>query len=362
MSEESVKVRGPRDISVLEALDLHLSQYKWAGSQGHRSYVHSIMPHTFPGSRGYGGAMNKYIDTEIHTLNTSTTTLVTAEVLRALEGWFDPQDPHPLTETDLPYDRGFVVFERPYQYVDFDFDTVKAEGPEALQSIPIRAMMWGIVNDVSAGGKSVAGLCIWLYVQPDEWVSQRNQTNQIQDTYENVKKMAGSNMVWVELTGWAFDEPWEGGDWLDLEEYKDADEHHRSMLKEDGVLVVPPHLADLRLFIFNLFAFMKERVTKYPMPRAQRRRMERSKWAAAPEDGCLNVFHLRAVDQLGRVYDKDHVPGEVNWSHRWTVTGHFRKYRDEEGNIIKVTYVKGHIKGPEDKPLVLKEKVAVVER
>jgi hypothetical protein len=53
---------------------------------------------------------------------------------------------------------------------------------------------------------------------------------------------------------------------------------------------------------------------------------------------------------------------EMDWQHRWHVRGHWRQVKgigyDAEGNEMQGwTWIKAHIKGPEDKPLVEKTKI-----
>lgn len=54
---------------------------------------------------------------------------------------------------------------------------------------------------------------------------------------------------------------------------------------------------------------------------------------------------------------------EINWSHRWSVRGHWRTCKgigkDREGNycVENFTWVKSHTKGPEDLPVIKKQRV-----
>jgi len=55
--------------------------------------------------------------------------------------------------------------------------------------------------------------------------------------------------------------------------------------------------------------------------------------------------------------------GEIDWSHRWEVRGHWRKCdgigKDREGKrcVNNFTWVKEHEKGPEDLPLIKKTRI-----
>lgn len=52
---------------------------------------------------------------------------------------------------------------------------------------------------------------------------------------------------------------------------------------------------------------------------------------------------------------------QIDWQHRWEVAGHWRRVRGEghapDGSLLAGrTWVRSHTKGPEDKPLVVKER------
>lgn len=59
-------------------------------------------------------------------------------------------------------------------------------------------------------------------------------------------------------------------------------------------------------------------------------------------------------------------PTNVDWQHRWQVCGHWRTVKgigkDQQGNPVRgFTWVNEHVKGPDDKPLILKTRVVVDE-
>jgi len=49
---------------------------------------------------------------------------------------------------------------------------------------------------------------------------------------------------------------------------------------------------------------------------------------------------------------------DVEWSHRWLVQGHWRNqpYKDGDGTIYKQIWIAPYVKGPDDKPLILKRR------
>jgi hypothetical protein len=66
------------------------------------------------------------------------------------------------------------------------------------------------------------------------------------------------------------------------------------------------------------------------------------------------------VVTLRRALKKEPETGEVHeveWSHRWLVTGHWRHIWSEKEQRINRIWISSYVKGPENKPLVLKERM-----
>lgn len=88
-------------------------------------------------------------------------------------------------------------------------------------------------------------------------------------------------------------------------------------------------------------------------PRASRRRAERA-GITIP----FVLYDVRPTEYTGTV------PGAerpTDWSHRWIVGGHWRQQPHGPGGTLRrPTWIAPHVKGPDDKPLVLKDRVGVV--
>lgn len=55
--------------------------------------------------------------------------------------------------------------------------------------------------------------------------------------------------------------------------------------------------------------------------------------------------------------------GFVEWTHRWIVSGHWRNQACGEGySERKLVWVSPHVKGPENKPLVIRDTVGALVR
>lgn len=82
--------------------------------------------------------------------------------------------------------------------------------------------------------------------------------------------------------------------------------------------------------------------------RAERRRMARVGLPLSP----VNVVKLRKIERR-----RDETGELVDWTHRWLVSGHWRQQWYPGSQEHRPIWISPHIKGPEDKPLIIKEKV-----
>jgi len=95
--------------------------------------------------------------------------------------------------------------------------------------------------------------------------------------------------------------------------------------------------------------------------RAQRRRLEREN---CPTEVVVIQFRKRKYyNERGEETEESK---KIDWSHRWLVGGHWRwqPYKDpiSKGEIKKRIWINPYVKGPEDKPLVMKDKIYVLAR
>jgi hypothetical protein len=80
--------------------------------------------------------------------------------------------------------------------------------------------------------------------------------------------------------------------------------------------------------------------------------------------GMVTTVTLRNVEYVGEPRDGE---SHVEWSHRWIVRGHWRRQPcgpahplaepDGDGGHVAIIYINPYVKGPDDKPLVVTNKV-----
>jgi hypothetical protein len=90
-------------------------------------------------------------------------------------------------------------------------------------------------------------------------------------------------------------------------------------------------------------------VTSARPGRATVRRLEREQLPVEP----VRVVTLRRRDTVDPAIDQR----PVDWSHRWIVSGHWRNQYLPSVQAHRLQWIAEHVKGPEDKPLVVKEDV-----
>lgn len=106
---------------------------------------------------------------------------------------------------------------------------------------------------------------------------------------------------------------------------------------------------DILSFLQCLWRLLGQRVAvgiQQRPPRAQRRRAEKVRYP----DKYVTVITLRRPRRPANE-DGDHQP--VDWSHRWFVEGHWRWQPYKDGTVKQI-WISPYIKGPEDKPLVIR--------
>lgn len=354
-----------------EALHLHLAQWEWSDTPGRLEDRYWLLLQTTGRyASGYGGSTSLYAEHERKFLNEAKTVLITPDMIDFtlanagveinnpkspldLGGlrknrtgdvnydlWLDETRLPILTREMLPMEHGLVIFGKPIMYPDYDADIVEAHGPEGLSYFPLRAIGWSEVDGVTTGdGGGTDGLVIYLYTQDPEV-----------DEY-----MGHAPMQMVDWSGWAYDTEYICNDW-----HWPDDSDRRSHFNLDPHNI-RPHVGMVRMILSSVFGLMTSYIDPWKPDRPSRRWMKRLKM---PEDGDVSVIHLRkflpkhTIKRMEATdYDED---GNVRWSHRWIVRGHWRKQPDKDG--WHWTYIDPYIKGPEYLPLVIKNKVYLIER
>lgn len=97
--------------------------------------------------------------------------------------------------------------------------------------------------------------------------------------------------------------------------------------------------------------------------RQTRRRSERHGIDEKREPSHVRYIRLREIRKKEGESDEEHEKRHVEWTHRWVVNGHVAWRRcGPKGSQRRLAYIPAYIKGPADRPLVIKEDVRVWTR
>lgn len=124
-------------------------------------------------------------------------------------------------------------------------------------------------------------------------------------------------------------------------------EYSTKWLEEHGAIEEDD--APRRMFQFVLSAqqWLSQRILttrEVPLDRRARRRASK----VMEHVPCVNVIALRAYESSRNETIERR---DVDWSHRWIVSGHWRnQYHPSTGENVP-TWINPHVKGPDDKPL-----------
>lgn len=254
-----------------------------------------------------------------------------------------------LTREMLPFtEPGIMWFEKALPYPDFDMEVIDEYGPAGLPTIPVKAIGWREVPDVTVDlgddGKPRSGPGIALFMYVDHHKSGR--------------------LLRFDFTGWGFNADYEiAHDWI-----AQFGANTSGSIESNGNHLINPHVAMVRILLTSLFGIMRSSIELTKPARAVRRRAERTE-AKFPEYGDVQVITLRTF--LGKAAKKsDHTPPTegVEWRHRWLVRGHWAWRRCNPENADtgedrrKRVYIESYVKGPEDRPLIIRDKLYAVVR
>ena len=335
MEKDFFQTRGLVEQSY-QALDRHLAH--WA-SLDSDFYVQQIMAF----ARTYGRPeIAPYILAIEQTVWTSgVTTLLTPEIGQLVnEGASVLPDAELLPEI-VPYRTGIIMAPDGGELFRYHHPADAAEG---VPEIPVVAVGWATTPGIMVKGEDgklypQRGVAISLYAS-FEWLQEWLDGAEFQG-----RAAAKSGLYLLDHTPWAFNNSWISRDEPQLT-------NNEIVLDEHGRSLCDPEIGRTRRWIMALWSFMADEIIQAPrqtLPRHLARRAGRT-----PVVADLRILHLRKVARSS----SEHEGGsDREYSHRWFVKGHWRKLPSG-----RLTWVRGHIKGPGDRPFILKNDIVAVRR
>lgn len=264
-----------------------------------------------------------FAEREAHRLDRAETFWLSDEMKRVTRKVASSMPPEALRDTDLPARTGFVWFETPVRVTDTRTHT------------DLVAVLWGparIAAVEAAHPTMFDGVQLSFYT--NEWGG---------DAVSDI----GIATTLFAAVPWAF-----GHSCFDA--VPDDSESWRDDSRAEVFEVL------MRRFMAAFWRLTQQKITTttpYRADRATRRRMERSGGLVLNQD-TVKIVTLRKAAQ--RHHDPEHVAVPVDWSHRWMVDSYWAVRHTKDGP--RQTLVSPHIKGPDHKPLVIKDRVYKVVR
>jgi len=132
--------------------------------------------------------------------------------------------------------------------------------------------------------------------------------------------------------------------------------------EQDPRIRAPGRVRAMMTWLAALLGFLHQELVvsidsvQVALSRAERRH---PRPAARTVSSSVRVVRLRRVHRPDRDLDE---PQAVDWSHRWMVSGHWRAQWYPSLNDHRLIYVNPYVKGPDDKPFVVKDVVFRVDR
>lgn len=255
---------------------------------------------------------------QIHALDRAPTYWVSKDMISVCEHAAKSMPGQPLHWEDMPTQSGFVFFDRSVYVID-------ARG----KKVGFRGVMWcpAFVRTTNMP-QGTEAINLVFYSDRDD----PNDEDRIwADTEERLA--ATPKLILLHFTPWTLNEPW----------------------GEEDQRLIDGSVTDTRRFMAAFWTIIQQHIiASAPLPRALARRTARGKVTPVNE---IKVVTLRKV--IRRTHDdgEEHAENHVDWSHRWIVDGFWRNQWYPSIKTHRLIWISPYVKGPEDRPLIIKDKI-----
>lgn len=285
------------------------------------------------------------VDATLVSVERAENFFVSADMCELIEHSAKMFDESDKADTTLPpVNYGFAYFERPFVLTDIQGSTIK-----------INAMLWNRTI-VRLNNSPVEGfIChMWndQYRTPDDIASKTaEELSEMLDrevTDEMVEEYARATGRWGYVGMITYLEGQDVGP-LEIEVSEDTAEEYA----KSGVFTLVSYTNVTRIF-HAFWLMMQQPLTEAVKDYADRATRKRMMAANLPSEVTIIQFRRRERREFEGPSKK------IEWSHRWMVRGFWRWqwYKDENKvPFQRRIWIHPTIKGPEDKPLVIKQKV-----
>ncbi len=322
-----------------EASDRHLDLIRLMGSDLLGPEIADFLLQ----GRNNAGPSPELLAATVHgDLKTAGTYAVTKNMLRVIRsGMNDAREKKlhiALKMAQLPSRSGFVWLENPMPMPTY---------PD-MSTVPVYGVVWvegeTAYHDKDNDDKWTSGNGIYL-------MPVVKQTRYWDEIDEKVVPFS----YWPhDLVGWTADLEWTPAE--DNDEYSDRNKGYT------GEWMIHPAGAALRQFMLCFWALCNQKVASGSRGRKAQRRWIKEV-GEPPVTGEVRVITLRRYSNASDSGHKETEDYETAYSHRWVVNGHWRNQACGRGRKErKLIWIAPYVKGPEDKPLIIKHDVNVLSR
>lgn len=337
------------DLRPVDLLDVQSSLRDWWKTDLGQSYArawNSVTADTVIRDEHLG-------DVQADALGKAETFWVSQEMVSVIQVAGETMPPQPLRPDDAPAPFGFVWFDRPIRIID-----------KGGKRVGIRAVVWS-ERSISLRYRDdsppeptdplyevftrdedgyVRGLSMAWYSDFEDDEDETNHSIRADieaagHAWETWKRLS-HRLQMFHLDVWPY-----GISFADAE----VEEHMGSI--------------DTRRFLVAFFALQGQRLARterLPTPRHVRRRLERSGTLDPTKE--VRTITLRRYREPGVEDRGEDRGGPIEWSHQWIVSGHWRNQWVPSIEDHRLTWIAPYVKGPEDRPLLVRDTVFKVSR
>lgn len=232
----------------------------------------------------------------------------------------------------LPSKNGLVEFEKPLEILDIRGNTLL-----------VHYLIW------ATDGDSISILAF-----NDQYKSPDNIAKAIKMEYEN-ESWWDKYCKYTGRWGYIGIMRLKTGDVIGGESVEYPDYVKNTYLEKFGV-EIKNSTNTVRLF-HSYILLMAQTIVAVSKERAEKRDAKRLERAKLPSE--ITVVQFRKTKYTGAVNKES--GKEIDWSHRWLVGGHWRWQPYKEFSKKRI-WIAPYVKGPDDKPLIMKDKVYVLSK
>lgn len=296
-------------------------------------------------------------------LDRARTYWVTSDMQALIEQAAKSMPEQPLELTDLPSLYGFIWFETPVEQLDANGRLISwrvvAWMPANSVRIP-QDQQWLAPED-AVPGHTVSGRGIHLSYYTDLLNTAPGEFDPIDyrgrhwetPNWNEWFAQGNPRLMLLHENGWLF-----GQDYRGLAEFESVkpnlDPDTKARILDDAEFWT-------RRFVAATWTIMGQKLASHTRQYIPKTELRPAQAALQVQPEVIYV-DLRKVVRPRDPNDPDHEPQEVIWNHRWIVDGHWRNQYLPSTGGHRLQWIHPFVKGPDDRPLIVKDRIHRVRR